>query len=196
MNNIRTLVLIVALLNFAYFVVEFVLGVAIGSVSLFADSVDFFEDAAINMLVFFALAWSARAKRIAGNALAAIILIPAIAALSTAVYKIIYPAVPELLTLTGTAVGALVVNLICAVILLNIRNKKDEHGLVLGAWLAARNDALANILIIVAGLLKLLVPSGWFDIVAGIVISIMNFSASYEVWQAARKPAEPQQIQP
>ena len=38
---LRRTVLIVALLNFAYFGVEFVVALSIGSVSLFADSVDF-----------------------------------------------------------------------------------------------------------------------------------------------------------
>ena len=38
---------IVALLNLAYFFVEFTVALIIGSVSLFADSVDFLEDALI-----------------------------------------------------------------------------------------------------------------------------------------------------
>lgn len=48
--------LIVALLNLAYFFVEFFGALAIGSASLFADSADFLEDTAINLLVFFAVA--------------------------------------------------------------------------------------------------------------------------------------------
>ncbi|WP_367172839.1 hypothetical protein [uncultured Corynebacterium sp.] len=48
-----------ALLNFGYFFVEFAAAIAIGSASLFADSADFLEDTAINMLVFIAVAWPA-----------------------------------------------------------------------------------------------------------------------------------------
>ena len=55
-DRIRRAVLIVALLNLAYFFVEFSAAVAIGSASLFADSADFLEDTAINLLVFFAVA--------------------------------------------------------------------------------------------------------------------------------------------
>lgn len=55
-QRIRRAVLIVALLNFGYFFVEFAAAITIGSASLFADSADFLEDTAINMLVFFAVA--------------------------------------------------------------------------------------------------------------------------------------------
>ena len=55
-QSIRHAVLIVALLNLAYFFVEFVASLAIGSASLAADSADFLEDTAINLLVFVAVA--------------------------------------------------------------------------------------------------------------------------------------------
>jgi len=42
-DGLRRTVLIVALLNLAYFGVEFAVALAIGSVSLFADSIDFLE---------------------------------------------------------------------------------------------------------------------------------------------------------
>ena len=53
--NLRRVVAVVALLNLAYFGVEFAVARAIGSVSLFADSVDFLEDASLNILIALAL---------------------------------------------------------------------------------------------------------------------------------------------
>ena len=50
-DRIRRAVLIVALLNLLYFFIEFAAAVMIGSASLFADSADFLEDTAINLLV-------------------------------------------------------------------------------------------------------------------------------------------------
>ena len=44
MSSLRRVVIIVALLNLAYFGVEFGVAMVIGSVSLLADSVDFLED--------------------------------------------------------------------------------------------------------------------------------------------------------
>jgi Co/Zn/Cd efflux system component len=48
--NLRRVVIVVAALNLAYFGVEFAVALAIGSVSLFADSIDFLEDASLNFL--------------------------------------------------------------------------------------------------------------------------------------------------
>ncbi len=47
-DGLRRAVLVVALANLAYFFVEFAVARRIGSVSLFADSVDFLEDTAVN----------------------------------------------------------------------------------------------------------------------------------------------------
>jgi len=58
--TLRRVLIIVASLNLAYFGIEFSVALAIGSVSLFADSIDFLEDASINLLIAVALGWSAR----------------------------------------------------------------------------------------------------------------------------------------
>ncbi len=69
---VRRAVAWVAALNLAYFFVEFTVARTIGSVSLFADSIDFLEDTAVNLLVLLALGWSARWRaRVAMNADAA-----------------------------------------------------------------------------------------------------------------------------
>ena len=65
-STLRRAVFVVALLNLAYFGVEFAVALAIGSVSLFADSVDFLEDALVNVLIFAALPWSAGRRRTVG----------------------------------------------------------------------------------------------------------------------------------
>lgn len=76
--DLRRIVVIVALLNLAYFGVEFTVARAIGSISLFADSVDFLEDASVNLLIGLALGWSATARARVGMGLAGILLVPAL----------------------------------------------------------------------------------------------------------------------
>lgn len=63
--GLRRVAAIVGLLNLGYFGIEFAVALAIGSVSLFADSIDFLEDASVSFLIFAALGWSAvrRARR-------------------------------------------------------------------------------------------------------------------------------------
>jgi Co/Zn/Cd efflux system component len=64
--------------------VEFAVALAIGSVSLFADSIDFLEDASVNLLIVLALGWRARNRARLGMALAGILLVPGLATLWTA----------------------------------------------------------------------------------------------------------------
>ncbi len=81
---LRQAVRLVAMLNLGYFGVEIAVALAIGSVSLFADSIDFLEDAAVNGLILVALGWSAHRRSLVGMALAAILLAPGLATLWTA----------------------------------------------------------------------------------------------------------------
>lgn len=181
---LRRVVAGVALANAAYFFVEFFVARKIGSVSLFADSIDFLEDAAVNFLIFAALGWSVRNRARAGMVLAAILLVPALALLWTAWQKFNAPTPPEPWLLSGTGLGALAVNLACAVVLARFRHHSGS--LTRAAFLSARNDAFANIAIILAGLVTLFWRSGWPDLLVGLGIAIVNADAAKEVWLAAR----------
>lgn len=183
---LRRAVLIVALANLAYFGVEFAVALSIGSVSLFADSVDFLEDAAVNVLILAALGWSPRARARVGMALAAILLVPAAATLWTAWQKFSVPVAPAPFALSLTGLGALVVNLGCALMLARFR----RHGssLTRAAFLSARNDAFANVAIVAAGVVTAtLWASAWPDLIVGLGIAALNADAAREVWSAARR---------
>ena len=183
--GLRRVVLIVAALNLAYFGIEFAVALAIGSVSLFADSVDFLEDASVNLLILAGLGWSAARRQKLGYALAAIILVPAVATLWTAAQKIAVPIAPAAVPLTLTGAGALAVNFVCASMLVRYRH----HGgsLSLAAFLSARNDVLANAAIIVAGIITAYTLSPWPDLAVGLGIAAINAGAAWEVVQAARQ---------
>lgn len=183
---LRRVVAVVALLNLAYFAVEFTVALVIGSVSLFADSIDFLEDASINLLIFTALGWSAARRARVGMLLAGILLVPGLATLWTAWDKLMKPVAPEPFALSLTGAGALAVNATCAALL--ARYRAEGGSLTRAAFLSARNDAYANVAIIAAGLLTATVwASAWPDIIVGMGIACLNFDAAREVFDAARK---------
>jgi Co/Zn/Cd efflux system component len=183
---LRRVVAVVAALNLAYFGVEFSVALVIGSVSLFADSIDFLEDASINLLIFTALGWSVARRARVGMLLAGILLVPGLATLWTAWDKLMKPVAPEPLALSLTGAGALAVNATCAALL--ARYRAEGGSLTRAAFLSARNDVCANMAIIAAGLLTASVwASGWPDIIVGLGIACLNFDAAREVWDAARK---------
>lgn len=183
-RTMRRIVAVVAALNLLGFVVELTAAVLIGSVSLFADAADFLEDVLINMLVLVAVTWPVSSRRRAAYALAGLILLPALAALGTAIWRILTGEAPEPLAMSGVGVFALVVNLVCAVLLMRLRSGHGALGR--GAWLAARNDVLGNVLIIGAGLVTI----AWFspvpDIVIGLLLTVINLGAAKEVLEQAR----------
>ena len=183
--SLRRVVITVAVLNLAYFGIEFAVALRIGSVSLFADSIDFLEDASVNLLILMALAWSVRQRARVGMLLAGILLVPALATIWALWHKFQFPVPPEPIPLTLTGAGALVVNLSCALMLARFR--AHAGSLTRAAFLSARNDAIANIAIIVAGGVTALTQSVWPDVVVGIGIAIMNADAAREVWEAARE---------
>ena len=181
---LRRTVLVVVALNLAYFFVEIVVALGIRSVSLFADSVDFLEDAAVNLLIFVALGWPLARRAVAGKVMAFIILVPAAAALITAVLKFSNPETPDPVSLLLTAGGAVVVNSVCAFLLSRFRH--DGGSMTKAAWLAARNDVYINLAIIAMGIVTLVVwQSGWPDIILGLFIVALNGRAAFEVWEAA-----------
>jgi len=174
----------VCVANLSYFVVEFAIAMAIASVALFADSIDFLEDASVNFLILIALGWSAIARARVGMVLAGLLLIPGLATLWMAANKFLSPVPPAAVPLSLTALGALAVNLVCALVLVRYRH----HGgsLAKAAFLSARNDVFANGAIIVAGVLTALFSSAWPDLITGVGIAALNAGAAHEVWQAAR----------
>jgi Co/Zn/Cd efflux system component len=101
------------------------------------------------------------------------------------VAKILNPTAPNPAALSITAVGALVVNLIAAVLL--ARHRHHAGSLARAAWLSARNDSLANVAIIAAAGVTVWWQSGWPDIVVGVAIGVMNADAARAVWRAARQ---------
>jgi Co/Zn/Cd efflux system component len=170
--------------NLGYFFVEFAIALAISSVALFADSIDFLEDASVNFLILIALGWSAIARARVGMVLAALLLVPGLATLWMVASKLLSPVPPAALPLSLTALGALAVNLVCALVLARYRHHPGS--LTKAAFLSARNDVVANGAIIVAGALTAYFSSAWPDLITGIGIAALNAGAAREVWEAAR----------
>jgi Co/Zn/Cd efflux system component len=182
---LRRVVMWVAALNLAYFFIEFAVARRIGSVSLFADSIDFLEDASVNALILLALGWSVRRRGIVGILLAAILLLPGLATVWTAWQKFLLPVAPAPLSLSVTGLGALAVNFSCALMLARVRHVGGS--LSRAAFLSARNDVLANLAIIAAAGLTLLWASAWPDLLVGLGIFLMNLDAAREVYTTARR---------
>lgn len=181
--DLRRTALLVAVLNLLWFFVQTAAAIVLGSVSLFADAVDYLEDTAINLLIVLALGFSLRRRARAGRVMAFILLLPAIAACVQAVRKFQHPEAPDPVFVALAALGALLINGVCAWLLHRFRTGKGS--LSKAAWLAARNDVIVNILILAMAGVTALQGTGVPDLILGIVILLLNLRAAWEVWEAA-----------
>jgi Co/Zn/Cd efflux system component len=97
--------------------------------------------------------------------------------------------VPLPLPLPLAGVGALAANLTCTVVVVKVRHVDSSP--TRAAFLSARNDAIANVAIILAGGFTALLVSPWPDLIVGLGILLMNLDAAREVFGAAREEHRP-----
>lgn len=182
---LRRAVFAVALVNLAYFVVEFTVALSAGSVSLLADSVDFLEDTAINLLILLALGWPLTHRALLGKGLALVILAPATVAGWHAVGRFADPVSPHVLPVVLASLGAVLVNGLSAWLLVRVRHSGGS--LSRAAFVSARNDVVVNVAIIVMAVVTVWTDSGWPDLLLGCAIILIALHAAHEVWEVSEE---------
>ncbi|HJV83396.1 cation transporter [Noviherbaspirillum sp.] len=187
----RRVLWIALFVNAAMFGVELVSGWSAGSVSLLADAVDFFGDAANYGLSLFVLAmlpvWRSRAALAKGLTMGAYGLFVLGASLWNAASGVL----PEHMTMGKIGALALLANLLVAVLLFAYRNGDSNMRSV---WLCTRNDAIGNVAVLLAALGVFGTGTGWPDIVVATVMGTLGLSAARSVIRQAR--AEMQAYRP
>ena len=183
-NSFKKAVFLVAILNLIFFFIEFTVALNIRSVSLLADSIDFIEDTSINFLIFFAVSLSLVKRAKISIFLSIIMMLPGFVAIWAVWKQIIYQQPPEPIELSMVGFGALVVNCLCTYILIKFKNYSGS--LTKAAFLSARNDAIANITIIIAGIITIFHPSVWPDILVGLFIAYIRTESALEIFKKAR----------
>ena len=182
---LKSIVARVAILNLSYFAIEFYFAQRFNSVALFSDSLDFLEDASVNILIFlsFSLAviWRARLSYI----FAFLLLLPGCSFLYNALQQISNPITPNGDGMSIVGLGALCVNIYCAIILNKFKEMKG--GLAKAAYFSARNDAIANVLIIIAGIVTFFWLSAIPDLIVGSMIFLMNADSARAILKAANR---------
>jgi Co/Zn/Cd efflux system component len=76
----------------------------------------------------------------------------------------------------------LIVNFTCAFLLAKFR--RSAKSLLLAAYLSARNDAIANLAIISAGITTIFWGSAIPDLAVGLAIGMLNADAAIKVWRS------------
>jgi Co/Zn/Cd efflux system component len=167
------------------FLVELAGGLLAGSLSLVADAMDFFGDAANYGVSLFALSlgalWRARAALIKGLTTGAY----AVFILGGAAVAAVRGISPEPATMGAVAVLALCANVGVAIMLYRHRNGDANRTSV---WLCSRNDAIGNVAVMLAALGVFGTGSAWPDLLVGAGMGVLGLTSAVAVIrQAARE---------
>jgi Co/Zn/Cd efflux system component len=178
----RTALAVCAILNIAMLLIEGAVGVWIGSAALLADAGDFLEDAAVLTFAFVAIGWSARARATAGLVQGVAMAGVGVGAILQIIHRILNGGAPPPAPMGIIAGLALIVNAYCAYRLIRFRRGDASMHAI---WLSTRNDAMLNVLTVVAAAFIAITRSGWPDITAGAIIATVNLWGSIGIMSAA-----------
>lgn len=166
------------IINAVMFAVEITGGLKSGSVSLFADAVDFAGDAAnygITLAVLsMGMAWRSRAAMVKGLSMA----IFGLFVFAKAGWAAINGITPEPMTMGVIAVLALIANGIVALMLYTFR---DGDANMRSVWLCSRNDAIGNVAVMLAAAGVFGTGRNWPDLVVAALMAGLALSSGIAV---------------
>lgn len=175
---------IALVVNAAMFGIEIAAGLRSGSVSLLADAIDFFGDAAnygVTLAVLsLGLAWRARAALLKAFSM----LLFGFAVLGKALWAMNQGIPPEPITMGVVGALALAANLGVAGLLYAFR-RGDAN--MRGVWLCTRNDAIGNVAVMLAALGVFGTGTAWPDLAVALVMASLAISAGWSVMGQARR---------
>uniref|UniRef100_UPI0035AE921C cation transporter n=1 Tax=Thauera aminoaromatica TaxID=164330 RepID=UPI0035AE921C len=165
-------------LNAVMFVVELGAGIWARSAGLVADAMDMFADAAVYGVALYAVGRAARYKLGAARLAGGLQLVLALGALAEVVRRIVGDATPEPIGMMGIALLALAANVACLVLIARHR----EGGVHMKAsYIFSANDVVANLGVIVAGVLVAWTGSAWPDWIIGLVIGAVVLTGAVRI---------------
>ena len=179
----RKILWIALVVNAAMFAVEIGAGFKSGSVSLLADAIDFFGDAA-NYAVTLAvlsmgMAWRSWAAVLKGISMLGF----GIFVLGKTAWGAMHGVAPEAITMGTIGLLALVANVAVAALLYAYR---EGDANMRSVWLCSRNDAIGNVAVMLAALGVLGTKTAWPDLAVALVMALLAISGGWSVLRQAR----------
>lgn len=173
---------IALVVNLAMFAVEVASGWASGSVSLLADAIDFFGDAANYAVSLAVLAMSAQIRSWSALVKAACMAAFGVAVLGRALWVWGAGVPPEATTMGVVAVVALVANGGVALLLYRFRGGDSNMRSV---WICSRNDAVGNVAVGLAAIGVAATGSGWPDLIVAALMATLALTGASAVLRHA-----------
>ena len=174
---------LVVLINVGYGIAEIMGGLLADSQALKADALDFLGDGSITLLGLLAIGWGLKLRARSALIQGIFLGVMGIAILGYTIYRTQVLHTPEAGLMGVFGIGALLINIITVIILLPHR-KGDAN--VRAVWLFSRNDALGNILVVVAAGLVFWTNTSWPDLIAAGIIASLFFQSAWSIIKDAQ----------
>lgn len=165
-------------INAGMFILEFITGILADSLGLVSDSVDMLADALVYGLSLYAVGKAISHKKFAAKMSGYFQLILAIGVCVEAIRRFVYGADPESGFMIGISALALIANVSCLFLL---SKHKDGEVHMKASWIFSANDVIANIGVIIAGVLVMLTGSSIPDLVVGIIVAAVVARGAFSI---------------
>jgi Co/Zn/Cd efflux system component len=180
----RRVLWIALAVNLFMFAVEVSASWSSGSVSLLADAVDFFGDAANYALSLAVLGMAMHVRSKAALVKAACMAAFGVFVLARAGLAVQAGTPPEPLTMGAVAIAALVANL--GVALLLFRHRSGDANMR-SVWICSRNDAIGNVAVGLAALGVFGTGTAWPDLLVAAFMAVLAITGAAYVLRHARQ---------
>ena len=178
----RKVLWLALLVNLLMFIVEIIASHIGDSMSLQADALDFFGDAANYAISLFVLGMAlhlrARASVVKGLTMGLF----GLWVIGAALYRVFVGSEPEPMIMGSIAVMALIANMSVAVMLYRFREGDSNMQSI---WLCSRNDAIGNVAVLIAAVGVTVSVSRWPDLIVAMIIASLSLSAAFTVLRLA-----------
>lgn len=179
----KTLRILLAV-NAAMFLVEIILGWLAESTGLIADSLDMFADAAVYAISLYAVGESIRRKSTAARISGVLQIILGVGVFLEVLRRIFFGSEPESFVILAVGALALSANIYCLMLI----SRHREGGVHMRAsWIFSTNDVIANLGVIISGVLVAALGNRYPDLIIGAIISVIVIRGGFRILQEARQ---------
>ncbi|WP_243374946.1 cation transporter [Microvirga solisilvae] len=178
---------IVIALNGAMFLVEMIAGRLAGSQALQADALDFLGDTVTYGLSLAVIGLSLRARATAALFKGISLSLMALWVFGSTIYQTLILGLPQAELMGSIGFMALAANLASVLLLMRY---KDGDANVRSVWLCSRNDAIGNVVVMVAALGVWGTATAWPDLIVAALMAGLFLTSSVQIlrqaWQEFR----------
>lgn len=170
-------------INAAMFIAEFMAGVVAESAGLIADSLDMLADATVYAVSLYAVGRAASQKIRAASISGIFQVLLALGVAAEIVRRWVWGSEPESLFMIVVSAIALLANIVC---LRLISRYRDGEVHMRASWIFSRNDVIANVGVILAGILVHALGSRLPDLIIAAAIVILVLQGGLTILAEAR----------